>query len=264
VVLDKNVRITSIVNKTGNIENVFRTFPMEVLAGSDDMNVEVNHCGAKFRFDFSEVYWNSRLQMEHSRLVGTFTKKTVICDMMCGIGPFAIPAGKNGITVHANDLNPRSHHWLVENIARNRVGGKVTPYNMDARDFVRHLCGQKIPFTDVIMNLPATSIEFTDVFEDTFRRDWIFPTRPVIHCYCFSAEEDPAADAVKRIEAVMKCSIQGACSVHRVRDVAPRKIMLCVSFRLPGPDSEKGEQGPTKRQRVEDASSSSSSSNKAQ
>lgn len=37
-----------------------------------------------FTFDFSQVYWNSKLQMEHTRLVESFKQGEVICDMMAG------------------------------------------------------------------------------------------------------------------------------------------------------------------------------------
>ena len=42
-------------------------------------------------------------------------------DMFCGIGPFAIPSAMRGCTVHANDLNPRSYHYLRENVVLNKV-----------------------------------------------------------------------------------------------------------------------------------------------
>ncbi len=71
VFLEKsNRQITTILNKTGIISSVFRTFPMEVIAGAPDTLVEVFESGARFRFDYATVYWNSRLQQEHKRLVG--------------------------------------------------------------------------------------------------------------------------------------------------------------------------------------------------
>jgi tRNA (guanine37-N1)-methyltransferase len=79
VILDKNRHIRTVVNKTGTIETAFRTFPMEVLAGDDDMEVEVREDNAIFRFNFAEVYWNSRLQHEHQRLVNTISSKDVVC-----------------------------------------------------------------------------------------------------------------------------------------------------------------------------------------
>ena len=41
---------------------------MELLAGDDDLEVELRESGALFRFSPAEVYWNSRLQAEHKRL----------------------------------------------------------------------------------------------------------------------------------------------------------------------------------------------------
>lgn len=159
---------------------------------------------ATFKFNFAEVYWNSRLQTEHARLIHHILewKKTsgepiaVVCawiailfvcvcvcawleiilfvcvcicvcvvasvgtdrsgatdahyhhptnqpiyhnhthiipptiypshtctgDMFAGVGPFAVPLAMKGCMVHANDLNPRSHHFLEGNIRGNKVG----------------------------------------------------------------------------------------------------------------------------------------------
>ena len=45
-----------------------------------------------------------------------------IGDMFAGVGPFAVPLAMKGCMVHANDLNPRSHHFLEGNIRGNKVG----------------------------------------------------------------------------------------------------------------------------------------------
>ena len=47
----------------------------------------------------AQVYWNSRLEKEHQRLVDEFRPGQVVADVMAGIGPFAIPAAKKGCTV---------------------------------------------------------------------------------------------------------------------------------------------------------------------
>ena len=42
--------------------------------------------------------------------------------MMCGVGPFAVPAAKHRqCVVYANDLNPSSYKYLCENVKRNKV-----------------------------------------------------------------------------------------------------------------------------------------------
>lgn len=42
-------------------------------------------------------------------------------DMFAGVGPFAIPLALKGCQVYANDLNPRSFHFLQANKTRNKV-----------------------------------------------------------------------------------------------------------------------------------------------
>ncbi|ODQ80728.1 hypothetical protein BABINDRAFT_171055 [Babjeviella inositovora NRRL Y-12698] len=136
VTLDKNAHIRTVVDKVDSIATKFRTFKMKLLAGDDDMLVEQRESGCRFQFDFSSVYWNSRLHTEHERLVALFQPGEVVGDVMAGVGPFAIPGGRKKVIVMANDLNPEAHKYLVKNIALNKVSEFVTPHNMDGREFI--------------------------------------------------------------------------------------------------------------------------------
>ncbi|RDL38468.1 tRNA (guanine(37)-N1)-methyltransferase [Venustampulla echinocandica] len=151
VLIDKNPTIRTVINKTDDVGNQseYRTFGYEVLAGPDEMNVEVNEGSCLFRFDYSKVYWNSRLQTEHKRLVDMFNPGEVVCDVMAGVGPFAIPAGKKGVFVWANDLNPASYESMKDAITRNKVTNFVRPFCEDGHTFIQHAA-------DDLISLAAT------------------------------------------------------------------------------------------------------------
>ncbi|KAF0853086.1 mitochondrial tRNA m1G37 methyltransferase [Andalucia godoyi] len=234
VLLDKNPSLRTVVNKLGTIDTQFREFKMDVIAGDDDFLVKDHHeQGCSFSFDYSKVYWNSRLSMEHERLVSMVPVKAVVCDMFAGVGPFAIPAARNrSCTVYANDLNPNSYEWLKENARKNKIETLVKCFNLDAREFAKHVFAERrIDADHVIMNLPASSVEFLDVFRGLFA-----PTKqklPVIHCYTFARGENPESEAVKNVETLMGFPNIPNMQTHNVRDVAPNKHMICVSFPLP-------------------------------
>lgn len=144
VIIDKNPGIKTVINKIDNVgtESEFRTFAYEVLAGPDDLNVEVSEAGCHFRFDYSKVYWNSKLSTEHQRITSLFQPGEVVADVMAGIGPFAVPAGKKGVFVWANDKNPESYKYLTNIIKRNKVGEYVRPFNADGHNFIRQACDE--------------------------------------------------------------------------------------------------------------------------
>ncbi|KAJ9114373.1 hypothetical protein QFC20_001516 [Naganishia adeliensis] len=138
VVLDKNHNIRTVVNKLDSIESEFRVFKMEVLAGDDDLIAEAHEAGCKFTFDFSKVYWNSRLSHEHDRLVSQyFQPGQVVADVMAGVGPFAIPAAKKRCFVLGNDLNPESTKWMEKNRVDNKVQDALRISNDDGRAFIQ-------------------------------------------------------------------------------------------------------------------------------
>ena len=239
--LDKNSpQIKTVVNKVDTIDETFRFFHMELLAGEDQMIATTKEHGCLFNFDFSKVYWNSRLQSEHKRLVEMFAENDVICDMFAGVGPFAIPAAKKGCVVYANDLNPESFSSLKKNCKLNHVERNVHCFNMDARDFVVSLVRkmETLPLNHVIMNLPASAVHFLDVFKGVYSM-WSLNgvnsslNLPTIHCYCFSKAENPMSDAQHQVTSALGVDGLEKCLVHCVRNVAPKKVMLCVSFMLP-------------------------------
>ena len=215
--------IRTIVNKTGNIEAKFRFFEMEVLAGDEDTMVLVNEEGCRFKFDYARVYWNSKLQHEHKRIVELVTKGDVVVDVFAGVGPFAIPAAKHKqCQVLANDLNPASFKYLTENAKLNKVDKLISVFNLDGREFLKSIFKGKSKVDHVIMNLPASAHEFLDVFNDLDSKD------ATIHCYVFV--RTGSADAETLIKQVLHKEID-ILHVHHVRNVAPNKDMYCVSFK---------------------------------
>lgn len=286
VVLDKNsAMIRTVVNKLDSIDTVYRTFAMEVLAGEEDFMVEQSESNCRFRFNFAKVYWNSRLHTEHSRLIDRFHKGEAVCDVFAGVGPFAVPAGKRGVIVLANDLNPDSYESLVENIRLNKTGTFVNPSNKDGRQFIqesakalldfkkerngivellpRRMSRSKptpsekisIPptFNHYVMNLPDSAITFLDgfigLYSDTDIQQEAFsgaPTQdqmPWIHVHCFHKcdphQPEPPQEEIheslrQRVNSAMKYDIpMEKLEFHKVRKVAPTKLMYCITFKLP-------------------------------
>ena len=246
--LDKQSSIQTVVNKSDTVDGTFRVFKMELLAGEDNLVATVKENGCMFKFDFSKVYWNSRLLTEHERIVKMLDKGDVILDVFAGVGPFAIPACKKGCIVHANDLNPSSFSALCENAKLNGISDGLHTYNMDGREFIKVVTHELVTkalqsgllcvYSHVIMNLPALAVGFLDSFEGLFTaippnlRDSL--QLPTIHCYSFSKSEFPMEDALKMVERQLGVCLQkDTFTVSKVRNVAPNKEMMRVSFALP-------------------------------
>lgn len=240
-------RITMIVNKTDSTGGPYRTFAMEVLAGKSNFITTVKENGCNFTMDFEKVYWNSRLETEHRRIVDSLEEGEVMADAFCGIGPFALPAAKLAVCakVYANDLNPSSVHYMRENAEKNGIPANMLESSCGcARDFVSKLVSDKVAATTVVMNFPSGAPEFLDMFRGAYCK-WPsdeVPEMPLIHCYFFLKGEMVRAAARERIRnglfgddgsEAREILPDSEISIRVVRDVAPRKLQLCASFRLP-------------------------------
>ncbi|GKA48619.1 ribonuclease H-like domain-containing protein [Tanacetum coccineum] len=74
-----------------------------------DMATEVKRYGASSKLDYALVYWNSRLEHEHIRLVNKFRQGHITYDMFAEIGHFAIPSAKKG-GLHPQDCFGREYN----------------------------------------------------------------------------------------------------------------------------------------------------------
>lgn len=244
--------VMSVVNKSNSIDNTYRNFSMELLAGEERFEVEVKESGCVFKFDFSKVYWNPRLGTEHDRLIRMMTSSSVLFDACAGVGPFAVPAAKI-CKVLANDLNPESYKWLLENSKSNKKStGNIQCFNKDAREFIRAEVksslldiwsnsdsDKNVDNAHIVMNLPALAITFVDVFHGLFSDHQEYLERnillPQAHIYCFSSSDNPETDVRKECEGHLGGDLDDEhfLGVNFVRNVSTNKSMYRIDFKVP-------------------------------
>jgi len=249
--------VKTVVNKINSIDNTYRNFAMETLAGqADNYMVSVKENGVKFEMDFSKVYWNPRLSTEHDRLVGLLEEGDVLYDVFAGVGPFAVYAAvsKSGsVEVHANDLNPESFKWLQHNMKLNKVdkeSDKTHCYNLDGNEFIRTAVREGLEKrlggdatsgrVRVAMNLPDTAIQFLPAFKgllshlkkedlsDSLDKQAL----PLVYVYAFTAEDDFEGDLKRRCRSALGSEDDLEMKVDFVRNVAPKKNMYRVTIPL--------------------------------
>ena len=267
LILDKNPSLSTVINKVGKIDNVYRTYEMEILAGEENYNVEHKEGNVKFQFDLRKTYWSSRLQNERDRVLKLLEKNQVLCDAFCGVGPLALRACKKGVKVYANDLNPDAYEYLNNNIKLNKLNKGnyvIKTYNMDAREFIKSLVnlskynkdedednGDKIFPEDLhidhfYMNLPKDAIEFMDVFIGLFKgcKDNIYnkDNLPMVHVYGFAKiDNNPHELLKKRIAKAFKMEYdlfkkeceKDIINIENVRDISNKKVVYCIDMKIP-------------------------------
>uniref|UniRef100_A0A8D8WVL9 tRNA (guanine(37)-N1)-methyltransferase n=1 Tax=Cacopsylla melanoneura TaxID=428564 RepID=A0A8D8WVL9_9HEMI len=257
VLLDKLPTCKTVVNKAHNIDNTYRNFEMELLAGEDNMITTHKENKCTFKMDFSKVYWNSRLSTEHERVVKDIQKGDLVLDAFAGVGPFVIPGAKKGAIVFANDLNPHSYEWLKQSLALNINPRKVlhTPFtatNKDAREFLQTDARVAInewarKNTDpnarirILMNLPARAVEFVQYLKMLKREEYKqLKQEPLLYLYCFlpkmnleTKERIHCTHAAAELLKEHGVEFDGeSMTPYFVRNVAPNKDMYKILIRL--------------------------------
>lgn len=250
VLIDKVKTCRTVVNKNNIIDNTYRNFSMEVIAGQEDFSVTVKENRCNFQFDFSKVYWNPRLGQEHERILSFLRPEDTLFDVFCGVGPFSIPAAKRKCMVYANDLNPDSFKWLNHNAKTNKVNISLfKSYNLDGNDFINNIFKKYIieyckgnenlkesAKIHITMNLPAIAVQFLSNFNGLIKEKELLDKLDkeiVIYVYCFTVSDDPVTIAKELVNKNIGCDVtKNIVDVFQVRNVSPKKLMMRVTFKL--------------------------------
>ena len=265
LILEKNPSIKTVVNKIGKIENIYRTYNMEILSGEENYFVEHKEDSIIFKFDLRKTYWCSRLQNERSRILNLISKNNILLDAFCGVGPLSLRACKKGIKVFANDLNPDCYKYLNDNIKYNKINKDlIKTYNMDAREFIKIFIEKSkkiinddednldnnfpydIHIDHIYMNLPKDAIEFLNVFIGLFKgcKESVYNKNnlPIVHVYGFAKScDNPIEELKERISKAFhldfnvfkeKCE-SDILNIENVRDISNRKVVYCIDMKIP-------------------------------
>ncbi|HIP16695.1 MAG TPA: class I SAM-dependent methyltransferase family protein [Methanothermococcus okinawensis] len=146
--------IESVFRRKSNIEGIYRTRKLELLAGKYDTLTLYKENGYRLWVDVEKVYFSPRLGWERKRIMERVNSEDVVIDMFCGVGPFSM-ACKNAKKIYSIDINPNAIDLLKRNILLNKLQNKIIPILGDVRDV--EVIGNR-----VIMNLPMYSHLFID------------------------------------------------------------------------------------------------------
>lgn len=148
--------VKTVLREVGAIAGEFRRPATRVIFGGDTVTTHLEN-GIRYRLDVAEIMFSSGNEEERIRMAEIACDGETVVDMFAGIGYFSLPLAvyQRPRRIVACELNPRAHSFLVENIALNGVGDRITPFLGDNRT----LEGRS--FADrVVMGYVKTTHEF--------------------------------------------------------------------------------------------------------
>lgn len=204
----------TVINKTGKIEDTYRFYHSEILAGSPKLTTIHKENDVKIYLDLGKVYWCSRLQSERIRILKMIKKGQVVCDPFCGAGPHVIPAIKKGAKALCNDLNPAAIDCLKTSLELNKLECEHVE-NMDAGKFLHKFKNSTVDH--FIFNLPEHSLEYlkyTEKYKGSF----------YLHVFFFCRESNNVNEFIEEITGY-KIKAEW---LREVRKVSPSKSVYKI------------------------------------
>jgi len=228
-VLDVNGKVHTVLAKAGPISEKYRIREFEIIAGKGETLTTHREFGCIYRMDVRKVYFSPRLSFEHQRVASQVKEDETVLDMFAGVGPFSILIAKRvgKVQVYAIDANRDAVKFLNENIAHNKVQGKVTPILGDAGTIVKeHFVGK---VDRAIMNLPEQSLGFVGSACMALK-----PIGGIVHYYSFAVGPDPLGKAREDLEqAVLKAGRKiSFLNARPVKSTAPYEWQVAIDAKI--------------------------------
>lgn len=129
------LRVGTVLREVGGVEGVERRPSVRLVWGEGTVTVHREH-GVGYEFDAARQMFSKGNVEERLRMGRAVGRGETVVDMFAGIGYFSLPMAVLGAPrrVHACEIDPEAHGWLVRNVRRNHVGGVVGPLLGDCRE----------------------------------------------------------------------------------------------------------------------------------
>lgn len=217
----KELNVKAVLREMGVITGVTRRPNLRVLFGSDTETVHPEG-NILYKLDPTQVMFASGNFDEKKRMSQLDCRGETVVDMFAGIGYFTLPIAKNAhaMKVIACELNPVAHHYLVENIALNRVQDVIEPVLGDNQD----LPGEGI----------ADRILMGYIGTESFLPKALRLIRPggIIHYHDVAGIEDCPGKLLRAIGRACDGRRFDVLYVHEVKSYGPCKSHMVVDFRM--------------------------------
>lgn len=220
--------VDSVYMQTAPARQGDRVRGLEWLAGKRSTMTVYSEHGCKFFVDIEKVYFSPRLSNERRRIAGLVVEGETVVNMFAGVGTFSIIIAKSkDVKVFSIDNNPNAFELMIENVAKNRLNGKVIPILADAREAVAEL---ERSAERVLMPLPELAESY---LEDAVR---MLRGEGWIHVYAHEKGGNKS-DAVEKAKArVLKSAGQLAevikCEGKVVRSIGRKNYQVVLDMQV--------------------------------
>jgi tRNA wybutosine-synthesizing protein 2 len=127
--------VEAVLAEEGPVTGQERRPTVRLLWGKGTKTVHNEH-GVAFEFDVARQMFSKGNVHERLRMGRTVAEGDVVVDLFAGIGYFTLPMAVLGSPrrVHACEIDPEAHGFLVRNVERNDVQAVVEPLLGDCRE----------------------------------------------------------------------------------------------------------------------------------
>ena len=228
-VMTMNNNIKTVLNQISPVEGSLRLRRLEWVAGEDRTMTVYREYGCVFKVDLSKVYFSPRLSFERIRVARLVRDGEAVINMFAGVGCFSIVIAKNsGVgKVYSIDINPEAVKLMEENIAINRVHGRVEAIIGDAKKVLRT---RFIETSDrVLMPLPEKAYDYLKAACQALK-----PEGGFVHYYDFihsTKGEDAKEKVISKVKKRLLERDFLICSSRIIRTVGPRWSQVVLDIK---------------------------------
>jgi len=194
--LEEHKNINVVLAKKGEVEGEYRIRDYEVIASRPEARdfsdipaimrprklTETVHKenSCRFKVDPTEAYFSVRLSTERERIAKLVKKGERVLVMFAGVGPYPIVIAKlaEPERVVGVELNPYAVLFFEDNVALNKMEGKVTAMEGDVKDVVPKL---KEDFDRIVMPLPKESETFLYLAAKKIKKGGMIHLYKILH-----------------------------------------------------------------------------------